>query len=615
MVASPPAPLDALADDLQRLDPVAVASAVEALAGTGTPLEEVFDRTVLPAWERVDARSAAGEVDRAVASAAAALARRAVVGSSRACPPGSPAPAGSWGALCVLGPAGPADLLRSEALAEAASAAGWSVQQVSGADSAGELAALVRACRPQAVVVTAHDPGDLLGLLPALGVAHAGGIPVLSWGPAFGPRGRRNRRVGAAGWAAGLSEVVGTLAAWREEAPDPVAPLPLPPAYRELEAARPAMVDAGATAGDAAWARRAAHALVDQLLAAVVLEEPGILDEHLARERHGRSGQPGDAGVAGLVDAVASALPPGAGVARDYLAGARDQLRRSSLGSTRPFHRGAGGPEAGGSPQVGQVFADLLVLAALSCQTQLALLSVPQAPGQWRTLSYGFEVRTGLDDRRLFDLIAARRGPVEIADLTLHPELSRSPLGGPPHNLRWAYGVALGQDGGPVLGVVVVLDRWLRQATRREQRALAAVARQAAEHLAQLRRLPGVQPGHADPTSAAQPGGSAGSVADAGFGDGRGKAPGVLEVAARHDPLGGLVSLRRPGSAPDGQQLLRSHEVAVLFDVTERTVINWAASGKLPSLRTIGGHLRFRREDVLGLLDDRSHGLRARRSS
>jgi excisionase family DNA binding protein len=48
--------------------------------------------------------------------------------------------------------------------------------------------------------------------------------------------------------------------------------------------------------------------------------------------------------------------------------------------------------------------------------------------------------------------------------------------------------------------------------------------------------------------------------------------------------------------------LLRSQEVAEVFDVTERTVINWAAAGKLPSLRTIGGHLRFRREDVLRLL-------------
>jgi excisionase family DNA binding protein len=63
--------------------------------------------------------------------------------------------------------------------------------------------------------------------------------------------------------------------------------------------------------------------------------------------------------------------------------------------------------------------------------------------------------------------------------------------------------------------------------------------------------------------------------------------------------------LRRAAGISEGQQLLRSHEVAVLFDVTERTVINWAAAGKLPSLRTIGGHLRFRSEDVHKLLAGR----------
>jgi excisionase family DNA binding protein len=54
-----------------------------------------------------------------------------------------------------------------------------------------------------------------------------------------------------------------------------------------------------------------------------------------------------------------------------------------------------------------------------------------------------------------------------------------------------------------------------------------------------------------------------------------------------------------------GDELLRSHEVAVLFDVTDRTVINWAAANKLPSIRTAGGHLRFRGEDVLALLAGR----------
>jgi excisionase family DNA binding protein len=39
-----------------------------------------------------------------------------------------------------------------------------------------------------------------------------------------------------------------------------------------------------------------------------------------------------------------------------------------------------------------------------------------------------------------------------------------------------------------------------------------------------------------------------------------------------------------------------------MFDVTERTVINWAIAGKLASLRTSGGHLRFHRDDIGKLL-------------
>ena len=66
--------------------------------------------------------------------------------------------------------------------------------------------------------------------------------------------------------------------------------------------------------------------------------------------------------------------------------------------------------------------------------------------------------------------------------------------------------------------------------------------------------------------------------------------------------VGARTGGRSSSGTTDAPQLLRSHEVATIFDVTERTVINWAAAGKLPSLRTIGGHLRFRRDDVMRLL-------------
>jgi excisionase family DNA binding protein len=197
-------------------------------------------------------------------------------------------------------------------------------------------------------------------------------------------------------------------------------------------------------------------------------------------------------------------------------------------------------------------------------------LSVRQANGAWSTLSYGLESKVGLDDRLLYEAIAVDRRAVELSDLM--GSVGRSPLVAPPHSMRWAYGVALRDEAGAVLGVVVLLDRWLRQVSRREQLVLTVMARQLVVPLRGLRRAAVAVA--AVPSVGARPGG----------------------VESRASAAGGLPA--------EGHQLLRSHEVAVIFDVTERTVINWAAAGKLPSLRTIGGHLRFRREDVLRLLDD-----------
>lgn len=43
----------------------------------------------------------------------------------------------------------------------------------------------------------------------------------------------------------------------------------------------------------------------------------------------------------------------------------------------------------------------------------------------------------------------------------------------------------------------------------------------------------------------------------------------------------------------DAERLLSSTEVAALFRVSSRTVTAWATAGRLPSLRTPGGHHRF----------------------
>lgn len=51
-------------------------------------------------------------------------------------------------------------------------------------------------------------------------------------------------------------------------------------------------------------------------------------------------------------------------------------------------------------------------------------------------------------------------------------------------------------------------------------------------------------------------------------------------------------------------ELMTPAEVAALFRVDPKTVARWADSGKIPSIRTLGGHRRFRRSDVLSAFGD-----------
>jgi excisionase family DNA binding protein len=51
---------------------------------------------------------------------------------------------------------------------------------------------------------------------------------------------------------------------------------------------------------------------------------------------------------------------------------------------------------------------------------------------------------------------------------------------------------------------------------------------------------------------------------------------------------------------------MKPEEVADLFRVSVRTVGDWARSGRLASVTTPGKQVRFRREDVLALLEEAS---------
>lgn len=50
------------------------------------------------------------------------------------------------------------------------------------------------------------------------------------------------------------------------------------------------------------------------------------------------------------------------------------------------------------------------------------------------------------------------------------------------------------------------------------------------------------------------------------------------------------------------ETLLTPSEVAALFRVDPKTVTRWAKSGKISSIRTLGGHRRYREAEVRQLL-------------
>ncbi len=61
-----------------------------------------------------------------------------------------------------------------------------------------------------------------------------------------------------------------------------------------------------------------------------------------------------------------------------------------------------------------------------------------------------------------------------------------------------------------------------------------------------------------------------------------------------NSPMGATMS--------DQEVLLTPSEVAALFRVDPKTVTRWAKAGKLTSIRTLGGHRRYKESEVTALL-------------
>ena len=52
-------------------------------------------------------------------------------------------------------------------------------------------------------------------------------------------------------------------------------------------------------------------------------------------------------------------------------------------------------------------------------------------------------------------------------------------------------------------------------------------------------------------------------------------------------------------------QLLTPAEVAAMFRVDPKTVTRWARSGKVSSIKTLGGHRRYLESEILSLMAEK----------
>ena len=65
-----------------------------------------------------------------------------------------------------------------------------------------------------------------------------------------------------------------------------------------------------------------------------------------------------------------------------------------------------------------------------------------------------------------------------------------------------------------------------------------------------------------------------------------------------------MAAQPRSKAAPDRSSYLLTAEVADILHVSPKTVSRWAKEGKLPFLRTLGGHRRYPAAEIRQLVEE-----------
>jgi excisionase family DNA binding protein len=68
---------------------------------------------------------------------------------------------------------------------------------------------------------------------------------------------------------------------------------------------------------------------------------------------------------------------------------------------------------------------------------------------------------------------------------------------------------------------------------------------------------------------------------------------------------------QRTRPVPDAESFLHTSQVADLLHVSPKTIARWAKDGRLPFLRTLGGHRRYPEQAIRQLAASLAQGVRA----
>jgi methanogenic corrinoid protein MtbC1 len=204
---------------------------------------------------------------------------------------------------------------------------GWRVTFLGPSVPADDLGVYLAEMKPDALILSCAIVTRLPGARACIRAAHGAGVPVLAGGRGFGPDGARATAVGADAWAMHPAQIADLLATWQPTpevaeaaAADPDDEMGILEMRRlEILTTAAREVTAGA-AGPALRVRSDLGLLFDATIAALLVDDPTILDEFATWHRALRStgdGTPGNTRT--MLDALRHAVHPFAPIASAYL--------------------------------------------------------------------------------------------------------------------------------------------------------------------------------------------------------------------------------------------------------------------------------------------------------